>query len=1090
MSSTQQPFAWSDIRAAFDHAMELPEHERCAYLRTNYSPAIAAEAQSLLEHHVAAASFLAPPPTDVLEPHRLEDKAAHHNTFPDTLLADRYLIKELIGEGGTSWVHRAKDQMTGDDVVVKIIAKQHAVRYDVARLEASALRLLALPGIVRLLDEGIEGDQTFLVMEYVEGKPYPGWSAPLADPRSENAPLRHTWQTIRQPTIGLLETLSRVHSRGIVHADLKPGNVLVRRNGSSVVLDLGISRDPGLDRETLRSIALAGTPRYISPEQLDGKPATAASDLYSLGIMLYEALAGCDPHDARTAHETIARRVHCSPPPLRDVAPDVPPRIAACIDRMIASDPKHRYPNALSVLTDLEAGSERLDVNDEFALCSSEFVERLFNRIMAGHSVDVSGPRRSGRSMTLRKLGARLVAEGRSVAFVQAGTRPFESLASIGINVSRLQADTRHALQNAVTSKLHSILSGGTIVMVPHPTTVDSHSREMLTSARQAGGIVRAVLMDTPGALAVPPVSASELMRCFHGRERIHYIPSDAAHQLWLRTGGRAGLVLDELNAWERAGLAHWDGDRMRIDRDAITRLRGGLRVRHQDGLVPDSPVSAVSDRPRTERALLACVDLLGRHASPARCAKALGISIAEAELQMESMEREGTLQATDSGGYFVRVPMNHGSQLGPAQLRSLHRGIASTLPKDEPKRMQHLILAGELDAATREAAALADTLTSHGRVQQAWNVVREGLRTAYQTNTRGHVVELLERMCEYALTLGSPRALALSEYELGRAYVASDAIEPLRRTMRAATFVTSAEAERALKALPLDAPPASVRAYRTMISVWMFAARVSPMPTFRRHLHLAERAVAARMQTNDCFSLVGARAWLAYREDDYVSAARQHLRAVDRAPMLSTQMTFRTNAASAFLEAGKFDDALREAKIVHDWASPRRHTSLVARSELMMRAARYRRSDDVQPDPEFVDACEEALSKTSPGMAAFNEAAIAWRQAERELANRLSTHAAKAFHRRNASGERLAKALVLATSSALPSANDVQALLGEIQNDADTVSAIQSGYLLSLARPDTAAACRDYVRERAEAIDANLWGFRREIVSIEEAVQ
>ena len=1072
--------------------MELPTDARCEFLHTHYPERVAVEALSLLDHHAAAESFLEPPPTEALEALHASPARKSGDDYVGQTFAGRYQIGEAIGEGGTSSVHRAHDEMTGDDVVIKIVQQQHAVRYDVVRLEATALRLLALPGIVRLIDEGVHEDMPFLVMEYVEGRPFPGWSPPVPSQREPEGQTwkRYSWHAIRQPAIGLLETLVRIHSRGIVHADLKPGNVLVRRNGAPVILDLGISRDPGLDEDILRSIALAGTPRYISPEQLDGKPATPASDLYSLGIMLYEVLAGCDPHDARTAHETIARRLHTSPPPLLDVAPEVPPAIAACVDRLIASDTRLRYASALHVIADMEAGAARLVGTDDHYLGSKEFMEQLIARVKAGRSVDVSGPIRSGRSMTLRSLAARLHSQGVDVRIPQAGTRPFESLSSLGVDVSRLQADSRQALRGAAAAKLRGLMTSGVVILVHDLSILDTHSRDMLSVARKAGCVVRAMPENSPGAIPVPPVSIEELMHCFHGRERLHRIPSDAAKQLWLRTGGRAGLVLDELNAWERAGIAHWEGDRMRIDREALTRLRGGLRVRHVQGQVPEPHDDEGKGRPTSHHLLLLCVDLLGRHASPKRCAQTLGISVAEAELQMDELERNGDLQSTDSGGYFCRYSARQRVQLSREQLRLLHRGIAASLPENEPKRLQHLILAGELADVTRSASKLSDALASNGRMLQAWSVLREGLWTAYQTGDRTHVIDLLERLCLYALLASSKRVFALTEYELGRAYVDSELVTPLRRTMRAASFVIDGQAERALDTLPIESPPDRPLAFRNLISVWMFCARLPPAKDLANHIAHAERLCSEHKSDFGKAPLLGAHAWVAYRRFDYRSAAEQHLKAAESTDISASKMVYRSNAAVAYLDAGEFDRAFHLAEEIANWAVPRRIITLMARGEFVLRAVAYRRGEDIEPDPELVAAIEESLAVAFVGMVAINEAAIAWRGGEAQLAHRLAMISYRKYKNRLPGAASLSMTLAMATAPAAPSQEEAGALLKTIIDLPSPADAVQSCYLLSLAAPALAPGCLQHARRRAEEIPPEKWSYRNEVTSISESVK
>ncbi|MEZ4309091.1 MAG: protein kinase, partial [Polyangiaceae bacterium] len=144
-------------------------------------------------------------------------------------LAGRYKLHALLGRGGNGEVWEAEDRLSTGRVAVKILDRGRGAAAARVRREVSALRLLHLPGVVHLLDEGVESGRAYLVMERVNGEPFPGVPAPAA------------WERIEPVVTGLLETLSRIHAAGVVHRDLKPANVLVTPEGRPVVLDFGIS---------------------------------------------------------------------------------------------------------------------------------------------------------------------------------------------------------------------------------------------------------------------------------------------------------------------------------------------------------------------------------------------------------------------------------------------------------------------------------------------------------------------------------------------------------------------------------------------------------------------------------------------------------------------------------------------------------------------------------------------------------------------------------------------------------------------------------------------------------------------------------
>jgi hypothetical protein len=247
----------------------------------------------------------------------------------------RIVDSEPFASGGQGSVHHGEDMLTREPVVIKRIAVWDTSTRECARHEIASLRMSRLPGVVRLLAEGVDEDGVFLVMEAVEGQPFPG-SRP-----------RQAWSTLRVPTIALLRVLSRVHAVGLVHRDLKPSNVLVGSDGSVVLLDFGIASGRALaSRSSYR-----GTPLYMPPEGRDGV-FDATGDLYSVGWMIVEALVGSWVLETRYI------------PPL-----PVPAEVDAAVRRMLSDDPALRPRDADEVLTALgERTTVRPNDGSELAL--------------------------------------------------------------------------------------------------------------------------------------------------------------------------------------------------------------------------------------------------------------------------------------------------------------------------------------------------------------------------------------------------------------------------------------------------------------------------------------------------------------------------------------------------------------------------------------------------------------------------------------------------------------------------------------------------------------------------------------------------
>ncbi|MFN2115938.1 MAG: protein kinase domain-containing protein [Anaerolineae bacterium] len=268
-------------------------------------------------------------------------------TNQQDLLNDRYLLLEVIGEGGMAMVWRAHDKLLDRTVAVKVLRPQYAADpefLDRFRSEARSAAALNHPGVVAVYDVGEDGDQHYLVMEYVPG-------SDLKAVIREDAPL----STERAIAIGaaLARAVGEAHDVGMVHRDIKPQNVLISPDGTMKVADFGIARAVAATGTTAPGVVM-GTVHYISPEQASGQPAQPASDVYSLGVVLYEMLTGRLPHDADSSVGVAMKIMNEAPEPIEAVNPAVPAVLAGIVTRAMARTPDQRYADANALAEALE----------------------------------------------------------------------------------------------------------------------------------------------------------------------------------------------------------------------------------------------------------------------------------------------------------------------------------------------------------------------------------------------------------------------------------------------------------------------------------------------------------------------------------------------------------------------------------------------------------------------------------------------------------------------------------------------------------------------------------------------------------------
>lgn len=262
-------------------------------------------------------------------------------------LDDRYEILEVIGSGGMAVVYKAKCHRLNRLVAIKILRPDLMMDDDIRRrfhAEAQAVAMLSSPNIVSVYDVGQYDGADYIVMELIEG-------ITLKEYMQKRGGCLN-WREALHFMTQIMQALRHAHSRGIVHRDIKPQNIMVLRDGSVKVADFGIARI--MDSQKTMTQEAFGSVHYVSPEQAKGAHVDARSDIYSAGVVLYEMLTGCLPFDGDTAVSIAIQHINSVPTPPRELNPDIPVGMEQICMQAMCAKLELRYPDAQSVLRDLD----------------------------------------------------------------------------------------------------------------------------------------------------------------------------------------------------------------------------------------------------------------------------------------------------------------------------------------------------------------------------------------------------------------------------------------------------------------------------------------------------------------------------------------------------------------------------------------------------------------------------------------------------------------------------------------------------------------------------------------------------------------
>lgn len=850
-------------------------------------------------------------------------------------VAGRFRIEAELARGGMGTVYRATDRVSGRSVAVKRPRSGDASLRDLALREVMALRLLDLPGVVQLVESGEDEAGAWMVTELVDGAHFPG-----AGPR-------HAARLSRLAT-RLLEILARVHAVGVVHRDLKPGNVLVDAQDGVHVLDFGVACGDAMPA-TPSSGGLTGTPRYAAPEQVAGDPVDARADLYAVGLMLHEAIGGQLPF----AEAPLITRVRRDAPAIRESVPTLDPRLAQLVDRLLRRDPADRPASAVAALA-LLGGAAPAPLLRWAGPTTA--IDALVAAARAGLALDLVGAPGLGRSRALEEAAARLAAEGFEILRLAPSTRPLGSIRSSFDLPDELDPE-------ACLARIRARLAEGVVLVVDPPDRVDRWSLRLLGGIGAQG----AVLGFGGPALALDPLAEADLRALFAGPDLLLHLRTDGAAELHRRSGGRPAQVARVVSDWVAAGLCEVRGGLIHLAPGGATALqdapvRGGLAPGHWPGGAEAHP-------------LLPWVVLADGALGHAGLGAATGRPAWEVAMMVEELADLGLV-----GVEGERILASPGAEAALAEWteadrRDAHAALAAVVPSPSRARLRHLVQAGDARAALREGLAVATEAVAGGRMLLAarllatvWGVTRGlvdpqeevELLTAFVEAAYGAEDAGLQRAAADATRRSPPVAmLALDLYDVAHGLA----------------LLRDGELGRAEAVLAALGPQADERVERLRVGGLVeVRARVNPDGALAETEAWADWAAADQERQG---RWQGWRGLALYRAGRFAEAAAAHAVAAALRGTRAGRLTARMNALVARLEVGDWDDAAVGAVLAE--AEELRLPAVELRVRALLRGERYRRGEAFGVDETLVEAAR-VLGIPAVAPVILQEAAIAWR--------------------------------------------------------------------------------------------------------------
>ncbi len=859
------------------------------------------------------------------------------------------------------------------------------------------LRRLGLPGVIRLLDEGLHHDHPFVVTELIEGAPFPDDRAPT--PWAQLAPLIDS----------LLELLTNLHGQAVVHGDLKPGNVMVTPEQRIVLLDFGLARQrDGADAPQRP----CGSPRYMAPELFRAMAPSVSTDLYAVGVMLFEALSGAPLSADTSLHGLRRARLGKPAPALR--APDAPPHVAAAVARLLAREPAQRFASAEQARAALAART--LDARALPWVGTRAPLDALTRAARAGRSLDLVADPGLGKTRALREVRAALHAFGGLTWWLTPSAAPLGSLDALR---APSDPDAPEALEPRLTRRLRALQSRGVVLIVDDADALDPWTARVVSACRAAGPVLRALplSLDAPAA-RLEPLPVEALLDLFTGPEPGHMLRSDPASQLHNLTGGVAAEVARELSAWRRQSLAIQRPDGLHsITRDALERITRGPQRRSAPHL--DAALAALPDACRRVLALIALAT--SRFATTALLAEVSELSSDSLESCLSVLLRAGLItHQLDADTYALTSRAGVLSHLDPDWLGRARAQLAAKIPAGQMARLTLLLDGEDPESLASEALALAAEIDREGFAVRAITVLQDAVEVLRRVGRPELTAPLIQQWASVALATSSPvhvePVMLATHIAMQRDGLTLAPLDALIECAWLALRGRAPELFERLSAIPtLDHVELELR--RQMYRMISAQSRADLLERVTQDVaRWSERCPDPEV-------LATLEGWLgaaAYHRGDYQEAARACARAASLKARRTGRLSSLNMLALSQLQSFELTRAMETARLIIDEARQCRHAFSGLYGLYELRHARHRLGERLEPlDEEHLEAYRALARLDWDALINMYEGSYAWRRGELEVACVLAERSYERYRARVANQESSHQTVVMLVTQA-----------------------------------------------------------------------